>query len=306
MLIKLKHLYLNSYFLFLTLMLLPLVMLNCSKPQDPEYVEEISSWHSERVERLRKETGWLNLVGLFWLKEGENKFGSAKTNDIKFPQGSPEFIGSFYLTDTVVTVKIAEGIEITSDSETVSEKQMIDDQSGSPTTLELGSLRWYIIKRGDKFGVRLRDLNAAALIDFKGIERFPVDEKWKIEAGFHPYNPVRKISIPTVLGTREEETAAGYLEFNIEGNSYRLEALESGKQLFLIFADETSGEETYGAGRFLYINKPDSGKKAVIDFNKSYNPPCAFSRFATCPLPPEENYLRIRIEAGEKNYGEEH
>lgn len=270
----------------------------------PEYLNEIEQWHAKRIENLKKESGWLNLVGLHWLKPGENKFGSAKDNDIVFPEKAPSRIGSFFLTDSIVKINIINGIDVFYDSSVVSEMILKDDMSGNPTTLRLNSLRWFIIKRGEKYGVRLRDLDAELLKNFKGIDRFPVNEEWRIAGNYIPYDSLKKISVPNILGTFDEEMISGQLKFNLQGKEFYLDPIDSGEKLFIIFADQTNGESTYGAGRFLYTDKPDSTGKVVIDFNKAYNPPCAFTKYATCPLPPEQNRLKIEITAGEKNFGE--
>jgi len=164
----------------------------------------------------------------------------------------------------------------------------------------------FIIKRGEKIGVRLRDLNAPLLAQFKGIERFPINSDWRIEAEFIPYNPPKKLLIPTVIGTIEEELSPGAVKFVKDGKDYKFDLQDAGKQYFAVFADLTSGKETYGGGRFLYIDKPDSTGKFFVDFNKTYNPPCVFTKYATCPLPTKDNYLKLEITAGEKNFGEGH
>lgn len=293
--------------LTIALLFLILSVISCTKKPtaDPEYIKEIEEWDKRRVERLREENGWLNLAGLFWLTEGENKFGSAKDNDIIFPSG-PDNIGILILRDSVVTVRINPKVNVTNNGNAVSELTLLDDLTGNPTILQTGSLRWYVIKRTKGIGIRLRDLNAELVKNFKGIERFPVSEKWKIEASFDPYDPPKKILIPDIVGTVDEELCPGAVVFNKDGKEYKIDAIDSGQRLFLIFADETSGVETYGAGRFMYVDKPDSSGKIILDFNKAYNPPCVFTKFATCPLPPKENYLKLRIEAGEKMWGEMH
>lgn len=276
---------------------------NLKEKGNPDYIAEIKAWHKRRIENLKKENGWLNLVGLYWLKEGENKFGSDKSNDIIFPKNAPAFIGKFFLKDSTVKLEVNDGIDVTSNGKKIKSIELKNDMQGKPTILEYNSLRWFVIKRGNKFGIRLRDLESELVKNFKGIETFPVNEDWKIEAKFEPYNPPKKILVPNVLGMIEEENSPGALVFNKDGKEFRIDVLDEGNSYFLIFADETSGKETYGAGRFLYVNKPDSSGKIFIDFNKAYNPPCAFTKYATCPLPPKQNYLKLRITAGEKKYG---
>jgi uncharacterized protein (DUF1684 family) len=296
----------KTYKLLLAIFLLVTITSCTQKPNaDPEYIKEIEDWDKRRVERLREENGWLNLAGLFWLKEGENKFGSAKDNDIIFPSG-PDNIGILILKDSAVTVKINQGINVINNGNAVTEMILLDDLSGNPVILQTGSLRWNVIKRTKGIGIRLRDLNAELVKNFSGIERFPVNEEWKIEASFDVYDPPKKILIPDIVGTVDEELCPGAVVFVKNGKEYRIDAIDSGQRLFLIFADETSGVETYGAGRFMYVDKPDSAGKIILDFNKAYNPPCVFTKFATCPLPPKENYLKLRIEAGEKVWGVMH
>jgi hypothetical protein len=181
---------------------------------------------------------------------------------------------------------------------------MQHDLQDNPTKLSLGALSWTIIKRGERYGVRLRDHEHPALQNFAGIETFPIDSTWRVEATFEFNNPPHLIAIPTVLNTINEEPSPGAVVFKINGKTYRLDATGkmTDKELFVIFADQTNGKETYGAGRFLYVPTPSKTGKTIIDFNKAYNPPCAFTAYATCPLPPEQNKLPVRITAGEKNY----
>lgn len=273
---------------------------------DPEHLKDVEEWHKKRIARLYEETGWLNLVGLFWLKEGENKFGSAKVNNIIFPSG-PAYIGSLFLKDSVVTIKVNPGIEVLHNGNPVTEMIMKDDYSDSTTVLQLGSLRWNIIRRTKGFAIRLRDLNAELLKTDIDIERFPVSDEWKIKAKFEKYDPPKKIIIPDIVGTVDTEKSPGAVVFTKDNKTYSMDALDAGgNRIWFIFADETSGKETYGAGRFLYTDKPDSNGIVILDFNKAYNPPCVFTKFATCPLPPKDNYLKIKITAGEKMWGEMH
>ncbi|MCH7773191.1 MAG: DUF1684 domain-containing protein [Bacteroidetes bacterium] len=272
----------------------------------PEYIAEIEQWHQKRIERLKKDTGWLNLVGLYWLKEGENTFGSSEKNDIKFPDNSPQKIGTIILKDSLLTFKSADGVDVLNNDVKVTVLELKDDLTGMRTTLASGSLRWYIIKRGERYGIRLRDVESPILKEFKDIDIYPINEDWRIEATFIPYDPPKPILIPNILGTTEEDNSPGALSFTKDGRNYKLDAIESRNGFFIIFADETSGKETYGAGRFLYTDRPDSNNKVILDFNISYNPPCVFTKYATCPLPPKQNYLHLKITAGEKMWGELH
>jgi len=299
---------LKTVLLILTILL---VLISCTEKEPepkgtPEYITEIEQWHQKRIERLKDENGWLTLVGLYWLKEGENSFGSDKNNDIVFPKNAPENIGKIILKDSVITLIINEGVNVTNEGNVVKEIKLKIDLSGNPTILDLGSLRWHIIKRGDRYGIRLRDTEAKLLKEFEDINIYPINEDWRIDATFKPYKPPKQILIPNILGTIEEDIAPGYILFNVKGKDYKLDAIQSSNGFFLLFADETSGKGSYGAGRFLYTDNPDSNNKVILDFNKAYNPPCVFTKYATCPLPPKQNYLHLKITAGEKMWGEPH
>jgi uncharacterized protein len=296
--------------MFLLAIVLSFITIDCvEKPEqnaDPAYLNEIEMWHSKRIENLKRENGWLNLVGLYWLKQGENKFGSSQDNDVIFPKNAPAHIGIFTLKDSTITINVLPGVKVLSDSHEVSKMEMRNDLSGNPTTLNWGSLRWLIIQRGKKFGIRLRDLDAPLLKEFAGIERFPVNKDWHIEAKFIPYNSAKKILVPNILGNVDEEVVSGKLVFKFKDKKFSLDPIDSGEKLFIIFADETNGKLTYGAGRFLYADRQDSTGKVILDFNKAYNPPCAFTKYATCPLPPIQNRLGVKITAGEKSFSRGH
>jgi uncharacterized protein (DUF1684 family) len=289
----------------IALLFIALLVFSCKPKADPKYKAEIDKWHKERIERLKRPDGWLSLVGLFWLKEGENTFGSDSSNDIIFPKWKARpFMGSFFLDSNVVTVKMTLGLAVNKNDNKLKEIRMVNDIEGIPTILRFGSLSWNIIKRsGDMYGVRLRDSESKLIKNFKGIERFDVNPEWRIEATFIPYNPPKKISVPSIIGTIDEEISPGKLEFIYDDQKYSVDVIYSDGKYFLIFADLTNGESTYGAGRFLMIERENEKGKTIIDFNKAYNPPCAFTKYATCPLPPKQNMLKLKIEAGEKKYG---
>jgi uncharacterized protein (DUF1684 family) len=201
---------------------------------------------------------------------------------------------------------VNDGINVTNDGNPVTEIILQNDLMGDPTILDHGSFRWYIIKREEKYGIRLRNTDAPLRKEFKGVERFPVNNDWQLEAKFERYQPPRIISLPTQLGTVVEERSPGAAVFTVEGKQYRLDAIDTGERLWFIFADETNGKETYGAGRYMYMDKPDSTEKMIIDFNYAYNPPCVFTKYATCSFAPKQNHLRLDVTAGEKTWGENH
>jgi uncharacterized protein (DUF1684 family) len=203
-------------------------------------------------------------------------------------------------------MKVNDGVEVLFDGKPVKEMVMIGDNKKEMTVFQYGSIKWNLIVRNELYGIRFRDLESDLVKNFSGIERFPVNEDWKVTATFEAYDPPKKISVPNVLGQIDEEPSPGAIVFTKDNQTYRLEAVDAGDKLWFIFADGTSGEETYGGGRFLYTDKPDSNGKVIVDFNKAYNPPCVLTKFATCPLPPKENYIKLRITAGEKMWGENH
>ncbi len=275
-----------------------------NNPGSVKYKESINKWHAIRIERLKQPDSWLSLAGLYWLKEGKNTIGLSSDNDIQFPDNAAAHLGTIMLENKEVYYHNDINADVLHDSIIVRKIKMEPDISGNPTVLKHGSLSWYLIVRGERFGIRLKDSQHPAFKKFKGIDRYKVNLAWRIPAKFVPYDPPKPIMIPNVLGTTEESFCHGALEFELQGEKHQLDPLgEPGaKQLFIIFSDMTSGKETYGAGRFLYVDAPDENGNTFIDFNKAYNPPCAFTEYATCPLPPRQNWLTISVTAGEKDY----
>lgn len=271
------------------------------------YRSAIDRWHERRLRSLRDPDGYLSLVGLFPLAEGENRFGSAADNDMVFPAGAPAHAGVFMIRGGAVRLEVTGGVEITANDTPVTSAALDSDARGEPTVLSMGSLRFYVIERAGNLLVRLKDPDSELLSEFSGIDRFPVDADWRIEGRFEPYHPPKRIRVPNVLGGESEEDCPGRIVFEVRGKSYSLEpTINSSGRLFIVFGDGTSGVETYGGGRFLVAEPPSEDGTVVLDFNKAYNPPCAFTPFATCPLPHEANRLAVRIEAGEKRWGEKH
>ena len=207
--------------------------------------------------------------------------------------------------DNAVLIYPEKNVEILSNGAPVSDPVIFNPDSAKAPQLQYGSLRWNIIKRDQKLGIRVRDLASEAVKSFTGVERFPVNPELRVEAKFEKADSTRTINITNVLGQTTAQRSPGTLVFTLEGKEYRLDALKGGKdELFIIFADATSGKETYGGGRFLYVKLPDADGKTVVDFNKAYNPPCVFTTYATCPLPPSQNVLPVAITVGEKNVGQ--
>jgi uncharacterized protein len=270
--------------------------------EDNNYETEIKNWHLKRAENLKKEDGWLNLAGLIWLQEGENTIGGDASNSIIFPSNhSDAKLGKVILKDGKVSFVTAEKATVFLGEEAVKQAGLFP-YSNKPVVLKHQSLRWFIIQRGEKFAIRLRDLESPYLKEFKGIETFPIDKNWRIKAKFVP-TVGKKIKITDITGRTYEQESPGKLVFNINGKEYSLESTSSGNDLSLVFGDLSNKHESYGGGRFLEVPAPDAEGITYIDFNKAYNPPCAFTPYATCPLPTPENKLSVAIPAGEKRYG---
>jgi hypothetical protein len=273
-------------------------------PDVAAYRDEVDEWHREREERLRADGGWLSVAGLYWLKEGENSFGTATDNAVILPPGTaPAHVGSFRLADGAVSVTADPAAGVTHDGEPVTEMELATDAEGEPTELVLGSLTFFPIQRVEQIGIRLRDDERTERREFTGIERFPVDPAWRIAARFDPYREPKAIKIPNILGTEFDDFAPGVLRFEVAGQVVTLEPTgDPAEGFFVVFGDTTNGKETYGGGRFLTVEPPEDGV-AILDFNRAYDPPCVFTPYATCPLPPRQNKLPVAIEAGEKMYG---
>jgi uncharacterized protein (DUF1684 family) len=270
----------------------------------PSYKAEIEVWHEKRIKDLKAENGWLNLAGLFWLNEGRNSFGAAKSNDLIFPAGKiAEQAGYFERKGNEVKLVVTGDNDVLVAGQPVKESVIFPPAQAKPIVVSRGPLRWTIIQRENKLGVRLRDLKSTQLDSFTGIHRFPVDSNWRAVARLETNAIPKTIPITNVLGQTTQQTSPGKLVFTLRGKTWSLDALEEGDELFIIFGDATNGEETYPSGRFLYAKKPGPDGLTVVDFNKAYNPPCAFTAFATCPLPPRQNQLPIPVSAGEMNYG---
>jgi len=293
----------------LSIALALVIISGCGKKQiDTEaHKKEIQEWQQKRLARLTRDDGWLTLCGLFWLKEGENTFGSDSTNTIIFPPGkAPKIAGSLRLDHGNVMLQAKPGADVRWNDSLITAIEMKSDADTSgPTIVHIGTVSIYVIKRGDQLGVRMKDKESYARTHFKGLEYFPTDPKWRFEAKFEPYTPPKILPIATMINTVDTNLCPGALVFEVDGKEHRLDVVvEQGSedQFFIMFTDETSGKETYSNGRQLYTTLPDSNKTVVLDFNKAYNWPCVFTVFATCPIPPRQNRLPFRVEAGEKMY----
>jgi len=268
------------------------------------YERQLEQWYEAREKSLKAENGWLNLVGLLWLSEGRNDFGSDSANQVVFPKKLPPSAG--VLERKGNTVWLNADIPILVNGVKKEEALVFHPDSTRNPIMQYGDLCWNIIRREDKLGVRLRDLKSDALLSFRGIEHYPVNRKLIIEARYEPHTVPTTISITNILGQTTKQFSPGLAHFSLEGKPYAMIALEEEGELFFVFGDPTNDVETYAAGRFLKAVKPAAAGTVLLDFNKAYNPPCAFTPYATCPLPPKQNMLEVPIKAGEKNYGEHH
>ena len=256
---------------------------------DPNYVRDVGQYRAARESTLKKDDGWLTVVGLFRLKEGENRVGSGEPNEIALPASAPAHAGKI----------------------TFSKGQAIYYAEGRPRTvlrpnldvITLRNIKFFVIKRGEEYFVRVRDSDSKIRRDFTGLTWFPIDPTWKINGKFTAYEKPRTILFDSQNGVKQPMESPGYVTFTREGKEYRLEPVLEGPELFFIFRDATSNKSTYGAARFLYAAPAKDGS-VILDFNKAINPPCAFTAYATCPLPPPQNRLALAVTAGEKKYSD--
>ena len=287
--------------LFCTLIAAPLLAAAQGIAGDPAYAKSVKDWRAKAEEGLRRDNGWLTLAGRYVLKPGENTFGTGERNDVVFPKGlGPVGMGSVWVEPGKVTVKLVEGFRMKSWDGEFSDRVM-GTSAEKRDWVSNGRMAFHIIEREGRYILRLADNQSQVRKKFGGRVWYDVDDNYRVPAKFVPYDPPRKIAIVNVLDEISDEPSLGYVEFEVFGRPYRLDAVGDDDGLFIIFKDSTAGDTTYGSGRFLYVEeKPRPGVPFRLDLNRAYNPPCAFSEYTTCPLPPKQNILNTRIEAGEK------
>ena len=265
------------------------------------YLAELAEWKAERVASLKGPTGFLNLVGLFWLRQDVSTFGSSPDSDFVLPRHAAPTIGSFHRENEQLVMTVENGVEVLHDQTPVRAIVMDDDQSDQPVVLTHGSLAWTVIRRDEKLAVRVRDFDNPAIEAFKPIEYFPADTSFRVPAVLQRFDEPRQLRVETVItGLDWRPQSPGKLKFEFAGEPYELEAYNSGDELFMVFGDLTNSRGTYPAGRFLYASMPDESGMTILDFNKAYNPPCAYNEFATCPVASPQNRLKTKILAGEQ------
>lgn len=266
------------------------------------YSNEVAEWRQHREAALRADDGWLTVTGLFWLHPGASRLGTDPSNDVLLPAGSaPGFVGTLTVTGSQVKFEAEKSSGVLLNGQPAGVSALKSDAEGAPDTLAVGRLKLLLLKRGERYALRLKDNDSTIRKDFGGLRWYPVEEKWRIKARLIPPSEPRKLVFDTIIGERDTLESAGYVVFEYEGKEYRLEAAGRGRDLFLVFRDGTSGKTTYGSSRFLNA-KAEADGTVILDFNKAYNPPCSFTPYATCPLPPPQNRLSLAIAAGELKY----
>ena len=276
-----------------------------TKAVDSAYAKTIVEYRQLMEDTLKSDTGWLTVAGLHWLKPGDTSFGSDAKHGFVLPTGkAPATAGSFHFDGRKVSLKLAPGSGLLVNGKPVSGAALIDDgDDKTPDLVTLGDLTMIVIERGGKVGIRLRDKSSKYRKEFTHRSWFPVKPEYRISGKFLPYAQPKILRVPTVIeGVIEQHESPGEIEFTLGGKTHKVQVLKGeDKQLWLIFRDQSSGKATYPAGRFLY---GDLAKDNTVsfDFNKAYNPPCAFTPFATCPLPSRQNFLTVAVEAGELTY----
>lgn len=265
------------------------------------FTDDENAWREKREMTMKSEDSWLTVSGLYWLEEGPNRFGTDSQLEIELPPFSTVgHAGTFTYRDGQLTYKMNRAQRATINGKVQNEGVLEEGE-----ILAHNHLRFFTIQRGGKLGLRIRDLRAKNYLNFNQLEFYRPKEQYVIQAVFEPYDQPTTIAISTVIDTEIEMIVPGVLKFEYRGNSYEiLPTLESedATEFFIMIKDQTSGSTTYGAGRFMYVPRPTEDNLVTLNFNRAYNPPCAYTDFATCPLPPAENWLQFPIEAGERNY----
>ena len=282
----------------LTVILLALVFAAAAAETDSGYRAQVEQWRQKREASLKADGGWLTVTGLFWLKAGDNAVGSDPSNDFVLPEGAPAHLGVYKVDPGKVTFTAAAGTPVTLSGKPVKQAAIRYD---APDVISSGPVDVLLLKRGERLALRLKDKNSPLRKNFTHLSWYPVREEWKITGRFVALPKPAKLVFDTIIGEQDVEESPGYVEFERAGQTFRLQAVSEGDELFFVIRDATSGKSTYAASRFLYAAQPRDGK-VVLDFNKAENPPCAFTPYATCPLPPPQNRLPIAIEAGEMKY----
>lgn len=290
---------------WLTAPLIAAILASCSQSaayfDESAHVQEVLEWRARRMEQLKDPSGYLNQIGLYWLEPGTYSFGSAETNDVVFDADAAPEIGTFTVATDGVSMTVLPGVDVQSDGAEVAELYIAADTTEHGVTVTHGSLAWTVVERVGRYGIRLRDFEHPFVESFGPLPYFDIDSSFRVEARLRRYAEPKIANVGTVIeGLGYHPESPGLVEFEIGDQRYELEAYIVGDSLFYVFGDQTNRDATYGAGRFMYSTTPGEDGKTILDFNKSYSPPCAFNDFSTCPVASPRNRLPIRVEAGEK------
>ena len=283
------------------LVVLALLLVSGERALTQDYAAETEAWRVDREEKLKADDGWLTVAGLFFLNEGDNSFGSSPLNDIVLRTG-PAHAGVFTLRGGAVTARAQAGETLSVNGRSVAEARLWPREGDARPVVAIGPLTLYVHYSGARLAIRLRDRDSGLRRRFTGLRWFPVDESYRVRGRYVPHDQPRTVELSNILGDIERSRSSGSVVLTVAGEELRLTALDVGGRLWFVFRDLTSGRETYSAARFLYADAPAEDGYTTVDFNRAYNPPCAFNPYTTCPLPPRENRLPVRIEAGERDY----
>ncbi len=293
----------------LVVLAVALAVSGCEDPPPPidpaAHGADVEAWREWRYADLMQTDGWLSLVGLYWLEPGRNTFGAGPENKIVFPpEHAPASIGQFVLDNDTVSMTVRSNLGVQVDRAPTPEYMMFAASLSKSPVATMGSLQWHVIKRQERFAIRLKDSLSSTRTEFPGVEMFDLNPEWRFVATFDRYDPPKTIRVPNILGTVSDQPSPGAVLFKVGRKKYRLDVTQErdNPNYFIAFGDSTNGFETYGGGRFVWVDVEDEDGRVVLDFNKSYNPPCVFTDYSTCPLPPRQNRLPLRIEAGEKDH----
>jgi uncharacterized protein (DUF1684 family) len=299
-----------------TLVLMLAINVSPAQSQDAAWQHDLTAWRAQHATDLQKPDGWLSLAGLEWLAAGDNTFGSAADNQIHLPASAPAHVGVLHLAGAVVTLLpspdgFAQGLQI--DGKPAQSQELLtgaDTDKGNPR-MTIGTLNFYVVRRADRFALRIKDAKSTALVGFHGLKWYPPDADFRVKANWIPYTPRKTVALATLIGTSYNQPVPGAAAFALEGKTYKIEPVveeNPAVKLFFILRDTTSASTTYAACRFLYTDLPSKGLEQVgelvLDFNHLENPPCAYTPYATCPLPPPGNRLPIPLPVGEQRYHE--
>ena len=273
------------------------LVLSAASP-NADYVRQIEQWRAQHQKELAADDGWLTVAGLDWLKEGENRVGADPASEVALPPNSaPAHVASITYHAGQAVLHPAPGVPLTLNGKSAKQTTLQEDTD----VLAMNKLKFYLIRRGDRAGIRLKDNDNPERKRFRGLTWYPVDPAWRIQAKFTPWTTPHSLAFTNTIGQQESEPSPGYATFTKNGREYKLEPMLEDGKLFFVFRDRTSGKTTYGASRFLYTEPAKNGT-VVLDFNQAENPPCAFTSYATCPLPAPQNRLDLAVEAGEQKY----